>query len=209
MLGTGLRVGELCGLRNCDVDMETGFISVNHTLVYYNHEENGCYFGVNTPKTKAGERMVPMLDFVKEAFEIEREYQEVAGITCKVSIDGYTDFVFVNRFDNVQHQGTLNKALRRIIRDCNDQVLQRGGKNLVLLPRFSCHSLRHTFATRLIEAGVNPKAAQEMLGHVDISTTLGIYAHVTKELQISEIQKADELFKTQAVKMFETEKVVS
>ena len=65
--------------------------------------------------------------------------------------------VLMNRFGNLQHQGTLNKALRRIIRDCNDMQLSKGKKNPVLLPKFSCHSLRHTFTTRLVEAGVNIK----------------------------------------------------
>ena len=69
-------------------------------------------------------------------------------------IDGYTDFIFINRFGGVQHQGTLNKAIRRIIRDCNDKQLESGIKNPVLLPPFSCHSLRHTFTTRLVEANV-------------------------------------------------------
>ena len=54
----------------------------------------------------------------------------------------------------VQHQGSLNKALRRIIRDCNDKQLLKGKKNPMLLPNFSCHSLRHAFTTRLVEAGV-------------------------------------------------------
>lgn len=53
MLHTGMRVGEITGLRWEDVDLEGGFISVNHTLVYYNHKENGCYFNIHTPKTKA------------------------------------------------------------------------------------------------------------------------------------------------------------
>ena len=53
MANTGMRVGEITGLRWCDVDMENGIISVNHTLVYYNHrDEKGCYFSINTPKTK-------------------------------------------------------------------------------------------------------------------------------------------------------------
>ena len=55
-------------------------------------------------------------------------------------MDGYTDFIFINRFGNCQHQGTLNKALRRIIRDCNDLQLEKDGKNAVLLPNFSCHT---------------------------------------------------------------------
>lgn len=159
MLGTGMRVGELVGLRWCDIDLEEGNINVNHTLVYYNKGDgNGCSFSINTPKTKAGERTIPMMDFVKEAFLLEKRNQEEMGITCRASIDCYTDFIFVNRFGDVQHQGTLNKAIRRIIRDCNDEVLLKSReKNPVLLPPFSCHSLRHTFTTRMCEEGVNVK----------------------------------------------------
>ena len=114
----------------------------------------------NTPKTKAGKRKVPMMDFVKEAFRQERKQQKELGISCKASVDCYTDFIFINRFGDTQHQGTLNKAIRRIIRDCNDEVLLGEEENPVLLPKFSCHTLRHTFATRMCEAGVNIKAIQ-------------------------------------------------
>lgn len=185
MLGSGLRVGEATGLRWCDVDLEAKEIDVNHTLVYYNHAQNGCYFGVNTPKTKAGNRTVPMLDLVRDALLQEKERQTFNELECKVTVDAYTDFIFINRFGNVQHQGTLNKALRRIIRDCNDEVLAKDENATVLLPRFSCHNLRHTFTTRLIEAGVNPKVVQDTLGHKDISTTLGIYASVTNDFKKS------------------------
>lgn len=198
MLGTGMRVGETVGLRWRDIDLEEGMIDINHTLVYYNHAENGCYLSVNTPKTKAGERKIPMTDMVKEAFEQELQYQRENGIKCEVSIDGYTDFVFVNRFGHAQHQGTLNKALRRIIRDCNDEVLAKGKKSLVLLPRFSCHTLRHTFTTRLCEAGVNIKVIQDVLGHADVETTLNVYADVTKELKMEEIHKFEETLNNQS-----------
>ena len=198
MVGTGLRVGEVTGLRWCDIDLDEGIIDVNHTLVYYAHRETegkkGCYFNVNTPKTQAGIRQVPMLDFVKEAFIMEREYQNAMEIHCEVMIDGYTDFVFVNRFGHTQHQGTLNKAIRRITRDCNDEVLLKGENNPVLLPHFSCHSLRHTFTTRMCEAGVNVKVIQDALGHADISTTLNIYADVTKELKKDEFAELDLFF---------------
>ena len=199
MVGTGLRVGEVTGLRWCDIDLRENLIDVNHTLVYYNHAENGCYFNINTPKTKAGVRNVPMLEFVKQAFIEERKYQMANGIRCSVKIDGYTDFIFVNRFGAAQHQGTLNKALRRIIRDCNDEVLERNEENPVLLPRFSCHSLRHTFTTRMCEAGVNIKVIQDALGHSDISTTLNIYADVTKELKKKEFEGLEAVFKSGAV----------
>ena len=97
----------------------------------------------------------------------------------------------MNRFGLAQHQGTLNKAIRRIMRDCNQEVLEEHSKHKksgepVLLPRFSCHSLRHTCATRLCEAGVNMKVIQDVLGHADIQTTMNIYAEATKDLKARE-----------------------
>ena len=199
MVGTGLRVGELTGLRWCDVDIEEGTIDVNHTLVYYDHRtsegKRGCYFNVNTPKTEAGNRQVPMLDFVKEAFLMEKERQDMLDVHCEAMVDGYTDFIFINRFGLPQHQATLNKAIRRIIRDCNDEQFLKDDNPKVLLPHFSCHSLRHTFTTRMCEAGVNVKVIQDTLGHKDISTTLNIYTDVTKELKRSEFEGLDLCFK--------------
>ena len=196
MLGTGLRVGEVTGLRWEDIDLDKGTINVNHTLVYYKHKEDGCCFNVHTPKTKAGNRIVYMTSQVKEAFEQEKKNQELAGIFCKVNVDGYTDFVFLNRFGNVQNQGTLNKALRRIIRDCNEEQLNKAnGTNVVLLPPFSCHSLRHTFATRMCEAGVNAKVVQELLGHADVGITLNIYTDATKDLIKPEMAKFENYLK--------------
>lgn len=197
MVGTGMRVGELVGLRWCDIDLDEGLISVNHTLVYYNKGDGGIQkmsFSINTPKTAAGTRKIPMLDFVKEAFLLEKNYQEECGVHCQVMVDGYTDFIFVNRFGGTQHQGTLNKAIRRIIRDCNDEILlnAKEKQDPVLLPPFSCHSLRHTFATRLCEANVNIKVIQDVLGHVDISTTMNIYADATKDLKKQEFITLDE-----------------
>ena len=204
MIGTGLHVGELTGLRWCDIDLEEGIIDVNHTLVYYNHRngeyKKGNYFGVNTPKTKAGRRQVPMLDFVKEAFLMEQANQQETGVKCNVTIDGYTDFIFVNRFGEAQHQGTINKAIRRIVRDCNDAQFEESEAPEVLLPHFSCHNLRHTFTTRMVEAGVNVKVIQDTLGHRDISTTMNIYADVTKELRKSEFDGLDRFFKTNSRK---------
>ena len=191
MCGTGLRVGEITGLRWCDIDFEKDEISVNHTLVYYNHAKDGCYFNVNTPKTDAGNRTIDMLDFVKEALLEEKRNQELFGIKCNVSIDGYTDFIFVNRFGNVQHQGTLNKALRRIIRDCNAEILEKNSNAELLLPRFSCHNLRHSFTVRLIEANANLKFVQEILGHKDCKVTLDVYAEATKKLRLGEKEKLE------------------
>lgn len=201
MVGSGLRVGEVTGLRWCDIDLENGVIDVNHTLVYYDHRTNeskqGCYFNVNTTKTPASNRQVPMLDFVKEAFLMEKEKQELHDLHCEVTIDGYSDFIFINRFGQAQNQATLNKAIRRIIRDCNDEQLLNDENATVLLPHFSCHSLRHTFTTRMCEAGVNVKVIQDALGHKDISTTLNIYTDVTKELKRAEFEGLDSYFKNE------------
>jgi len=61
--------------------------------------------------------------------------------------------------------------------------LDKGNEDAILLPRFSNHSLRHTFTTRLVEAGVGVKSAMALLGHEDAATTLQIYADSTMELK--------------------------
>lgn len=190
MLWTGLRVGEATGLRWEDVNFESNTISINHTLVYYDtRSKKGVVYAINTPKTKSGERTVPLLTKVKEALILEKKRQEELELTCKSKIDGYTNFIFLNRFGEVFHQGTLNKALKRIIRDCNFAVLDGKIKAETTLPNFSNHSLRHTFTTRMVEAGTNIKAMQEILGHSDISTTMNIYAEASEELKEKEMKK--------------------
>ena len=105
--------------------------------------------------------------------------------------------MFVSVEWQAQHQATLNKAIRRIIRDCNDEQFEKSEEPEVLLPHFSCHSLRHTFTTRMCEAGVNIKVIQDALGHTDISTTLNIYTDVTKEMKAAEFKGLDNYFKAQ------------
>lgn len=109
---------------------------------------------------------------------MERKFQEENHIHCETIIDGYTDFIFVNRFGKAQHQGTLNKAIRRIIRDCNDKVLLEDENPEVLLPHFSCHTLRHTGCTRLGENNVNPKVMQYVMRHSDAQITMNVYNHI-------------------------------
>lgn len=191
MINTGLRVGETTGLTWNDIDFENNTISVNRTLVYYKHEDGGTRFAVNTPKTKSGYRKVPMMDVVREAFLEEKKMQEELNIPQGIIIDNHTDFVFLNRYGSVQNQSMLNKALQRIVSFCNEELLSNAKEDeeVLLLPKMSCHILRHTFATRQVEAGINLKVIQETLGHSDIKTTMNIYADATEDLMNNEFEK--------------------
>lgn len=191
ILLTGMRVGEITGLRWCDIDFDKNQISVNHTLVYYNKGKlkGGCAYAINTPKTKAGCRTIPMMPEVRDALMEEKEYQELEEVTCNVTIDGYTDFVFLNRFGSVLNQGTLNKALDRIERNYNLDVVEKGKDDDIILPPLTNHWLRHTFSTRMVESGMHPKALQEILGHSDIATTMNIYTDASTDFTSSEMRK--------------------
>lgn len=186
-LGTGCRVSEIVGLRWKDVNMKENYISINHGISYYQRETNECYFAVSTPKTKAGTRIIPMLKEVKQALLDEKSFQKECGIKCEVSYDGYTDFIFLNRFGNVHNPQTINRAIKRIIFAYNKQEFDKAEKENrepLLLPNFSCHNLRHTFATRYCENETNLKVIQEILGHKDIATTMEVYVEATKEKKL-------------------------
>lgn len=193
MLNTGMRVGEVTGLTKNDVDDD--WVHVNRTLVYYDKREskkNNMTYAINEPKTEKGKRDIPLLPQAKKALEMEKEYLEDAEIKCTAVVDGVTDFVFVNRFGENLNQGTLNKALRRIVRDYNLEEIEKSGKEkreALLLPKISTHILRHTFATRMVEKNVNAKVMQEVLGHKDIQTTMNIYVDAQNELKQNEINK--------------------
>lgn len=197
MLWTGMRVGEITGLRWCDLDFENNLINVNHTLVYYNnHEKNRMCFSINTPKTKNSIRNIPMIEKVKQAFIEEKRLQKEAKLESTAIIDGYKDFVFINVHGAPHLYVALNSVLTRIIRDCNTKIIDSDPYNEdpELIPKISNHTLRHTFATRMCEYGVNIKVIQEILGHSDIGTTLNIYAEATEDFTSKEIEKFSENF---------------
>ena len=197
MANTGLRVGELTGLRWQDVDLVNGILNVNHTLQYFNHRDSkGIYFSIGTPKTINGYRKIALTQATIDAFLMEKEYQEMARLESKDEIDGYDDFIFINRFGHVQHQGTLNKAIRRIIRDYNTAAVAKGKTDSEdLLPHFSCHVLRHTYATRLIECGSNIKFVSYQMGHSEVKITLDRYVSVTNDFKHKEIKGFEDYMK--------------
>lgn len=199
LLGTGLRAGECCGLTWDDVDLEAGIITIDHTLVYHgdkdpeNDKRQKMRMYIGKPKTKSSKRTVVMLDSVKEAFKEQRKYLEETGLHSKVAIEGkdtpkpfYSDFVFLNKDGGCQHQGTLNKALRKIIRDANLEAMN--DDSLVILPDFSCHNFRSTYITRSAESGVDINVTMAQVGHSDSKITMQIYTTVNPDWKRRELQ---------------------
>lgn len=184
-IGTGVRVGELSGLTWKDIDFDNGFITIDHAVVYFAGKMNKTdkRIHVTKPKTAAGIRKIPMVKEVRDALDEVRQYQHEYGIYCKAEIDGYSDFVFLNRFGNVFLQHDLDRSLSRIIDAYNDDALHKAAlkqKEALILPHFTCHSLRHTFCARFCENETNLKVIQSVMGHVDIGTTMNIYAEVSE-----------------------------
>jgi integrase len=186
LLGTGTRIGECIGLRWEDLDFENRLISINHALTYYKSGHVGKQImTVSLPKTEAGIRTIPMLDVVKEAFEMEKEqqYDMLGGLNEQI-IDGMSGFVFQNRDGHVPNPQTVNDTIKRIVDNYNAEEVLNAAKEKrepFVLPHFSCHVLRHTFATRLCEAESNLKVIQDVMGHRSVETTMDIYAEATNE----------------------------
>lgn len=156
---------------------------INHNLVYRVQEDGTCTNHVNSPKTKAGIRIIPMLDEVFDAFLEEYQYQKVIGF-CTDEIDGYSGFVFCTGDGKVYLPNAINRTIRSICADYNKEEESKSkeeNRDPVLLPKFSCHILRHTFCTRFCENETNLKVIQEIMGHADISTTMDVYAEATQE----------------------------
>lgn len=184
LLGTGCRIGEAIGLRWEDCDFDEGIISINHNMVYRKYEEDEkARFHIVTPKTSAGVRIVPMLSEVKAALQAEWETQKIVGFNESI-VDGYTGFIFQNRYGDPLSPHSVNRAIDRIcaayIED-ETVLADQEGRDPVLIRHFSAHNLRHTFCTRFCENERNIKVIQEIMGHADIETTMNIYAEATKE----------------------------
>lgn len=197
LLGTGCRIGEALGLRWQDLDFENRVISINHSLVYYQtRDSKKCMLRVSLPKTEAGIRTIPMLDIIKDAFEMLYEEQEENGFN-ETEIDGMKGFVFCNRFGGVPNPQTVNHTIKRILNQYNADEVVRAKKERrepIILPDFSCHHLRHTFCTRLCEHETNLKVIQVIMGHKNIETTMDIYAEATEK-------KKQESFENLAAKL--------
>lgn len=191
LIHTGLRLSEIVSLRWCDVNLAGKYLEVNHNAVYYaSAGEKARYHFSDGAKTVAGIRKIPFDKKVFEAFLMEKEILAAKNITCAENVDGYTDFVFLNRFGKMFDPCAINKALTRIVGAYNCRIEEKGLPDEMMLPHLSCHSLRHTFAIILCERGVNVKVTQMVMGHKDISTTMDIYTNVSQEFAFEEYARS-------------------
>lgn len=163
ILNTGLRIGELAGLKWNNVNLDNKTIYIDCTA-YYNEETKTVE--ENAPKSLAGYRTIPLN---LTAYEI---------VNRLYTGDQNKPYVFYNSAGNRIIEKEVNKALKRIVK----------GK-MGIEERFTPHSLRHTFATRCAESGMKPKVLQTILGHEDISTTMNLYVHTTTDEIFSEMSK--------------------
>ncbi len=175
----GLRIGEACGLQWSSVDFENRKITIRDNLVYFKSKQKGCAYALNTTKTESGIRVLPMTKNTEKQLRKLKEVRDQLGIRSSLTVDGKNDFVFLNRFGRPLNQGTVNKAIRRITKKANMELIDKGKKPII--PYFTTHVFRHTFVTRCCEARMEIKVIQYLAGHKDIKTTLDIYAEVTKE----------------------------
>ena len=197
LIGTGMRIGECLGLRWEDLDFENRTISINHSFVHRKVTGSEESLHINTPKTQAGNRMIPMIEQVYEAFLEEYQIQQITGF-CIQEIEGYSGFVFTSSNGNVTLPEEVNRAIHAIVADYNKEESAKAKEERrepLLLPDFSAHHLRHTFCTRLCENESNLKVIQSVMGHKDIQTTMDIYADCTDD-------KKKEVIKTIEGKIF-------
>lgn len=184
IVGTGLRAGEAFAITWDDVDFENGTISVNKTSKYYKGiSEESFSFHCSPPKTKSSIRSVPMSNSVKEILAYEKRKQAESKIDCN-------GLCFSSRNHGPLNIDLVDRSLKRVINKYNESP--EAEKSGVLLPHFSMHTFRHTFATRMFESGVDPRITQAILGHSSLNMTLNVYTDISDELRqkgISELDK--------------------
>lgn len=201
MLYTGIRVGELGAMRWADVDFEKNVIEISHTLVFdESTDHKGSVFTLNPPKTKTSERTIPMNPKVKDALLREKNRQMANGIKCSVTIDGLSDFVFLDDKGGLFHYKKLNHRLDRISSAIDSEIKSKGTVNgLTSFPHVHNHMLRHTFATRMREAGADIKATADIMGHTEVELTLNTYTDASEDFKRQEIALLDVLNTKQVI----------
>lgn len=171
ILQTGMRIGEVCGLRWSDIDFKNKIINVSNNIVCVNNELID-----RQPKTKNGIRKIPITKECERLLGLQKiRNSKIKNIKFEA-----LDYVFVT----IKTGGKMNpNCIKQMLFDYRNTYK----------PNFyvSAHILRHTFATRCIEAGMNPKTLQVILGHSNISITMDRYVHVVDNTLLNEMQSVE------------------
>lgn len=175
ILQTGLRIGELTGIKWTDIDFSKKILYVNRNIDYDNELKKWV---ADTPKSRAGIRTIPL---TQEAVNILRTQKEKNRQIKVIPIE-FSDFVFLNANGRPIGRSNINSRVKKIAENLG-------------IESFSIHTLRHTFATRCIEAGMKPKTLQQILGHSSINVTMDLYVHITEEEKTREIENAEKRLK--------------
>ena len=164
-LNTGLRVGEVCALRWENVDFETRRIHVEKTIErIYSKEENKTIVIIDTPKSITSVRTIPINS------KLYNILKQIRGKSKK------TDFVLTGSSEHYVEPRNYQYHFKEILK-----------RNKV--KKYKFHTLRHTFATNCIEAGMDIKSLSEILGHADVSITLNIYVHSSDKAKRKYLEK--------------------
>ena len=181
-VNTGLRPGELFALQLSDIDLESGFIDVNKTLVYQKYLDDDCKtFHVEPPKTRQSYRKVPINSICNIYL---KKQMELKDIISKKRPKQQNSYLFVTKYNTPLNSQIYSDAIRSVIKQIN---LTRSFNDQFEV--FSGHTFRHTFATRCFENGVDAKVVQSYLGHANLKMTMDLYTHVTDEKSMTDIEK--------------------
>ncbi len=181
-VNTGLRPGELFALTLDDIHFDEGYIDVNKTLVYQKYLDDKCKtFHIEPPKTKQSYRQVPInsecLKYLEKQFELK-------DIIKHKRPKEQNNYLFVTSCNTPLNSQIYADSIKTIVKQIN---LTKSFDDE--FPVFSGHTLRHTFATRCFEAGVQPKVVQSYLGHATLKMTMDLYTHVTEERAAVDIER--------------------
>jgi integrase len=175
-LATGLRRGELMGLKWQDINFDTGVLQVRRILSRVPTKMPGKGYVEAEPKTQKSRRSIVIAPFALEALKLHRERQR--GVKLKVGSAWQDhDYVFCTSI------GTHLNPTRDMLGQLKS-LLKKAG-----LPDIRFHDLRHSAATLLLSVGVHPKVVQEILGHSQIGITLDVYSHVLPSMQQDAINR--------------------
>jgi integrase len=178
-IATGMRRGEIAGLKWQDVDLESGTLRVQRALTRVPTSMGGGYQEAE-PKTEGSRRSIILPDFAIRALKVHRERQEVIKQNAGDLWQEH-DYVFSTSVGEHIHPGhDILEAFKRLLKDAG-------------LPDVRFHDLRHSSATMLLSMGVHPKVVQERLGHHDIGITMNIYSHVLPNMQEDAAKKLNDM----------------